>query len=192
MKLDVIFMTGQQGSGKGTQSKLLADKFGFFHWEMGAIFREERDWVLKTGHTVGELIDHGILMSDEQTMEVIEAKVDLIPKTEPIIFDGVPRRLGQARELVRHLHAHGRTKLTTVFLDIDDTHTFERLAKRKEVEGRADDNPDAIARRLAQYREATLPMLEYLKQETHFVSVDGRPAILTVHDAILKELQAYL
>jgi adenylate kinase len=192
MKLDVIFMTGQQGSGKGTQSKLLADQFGFFHWEMGAIFREERDWVLKTGHTVGELIDHGTLMSDEQTIEVFEAKIHLLPQTEPIIFDGIPRRRGQAEEMVKFLRANNRARMATVFLDIDDTHTFERLAKRKEIEGRADDNPDAIARRLAQFREATMPMLEYLKQETHFVSVDGRPAIPQVYDAITQALQAYL
>ena len=96
-QIDAIFMLGPQGSGKGTQARLLAEKMGFFFWEMGAILRANRDFVLANGEKVGDIMDRGDYLSDAQLLEILKLKLKDIPESKGIIFDGVPRRIGHAK-----------------------------------------------------------------------------------------------
>ena len=189
MKYNVIFITGPQGSGKGTQAKILARKLDFFYWEMGAVLRENREWKLTGGKTVGELIDGGTLLSDEQVLEVFKAKMKYLPVDKGIIFDGIPRRIGQAEYLMKFLKEQGRTSFMTVFLDVPKEESVKRLLLRATIEHRADDTPDGIAYRIKQYEEATVPMLGYLRKETVFLDVDGSPSIPEVERNIEDALQ---
>src|SRR6185503_20728256 len=93
--IDTIFFIGPQGSGKGTQAKLLAEKTGFFYWEMGAIFRAMSKSGTELGKKIGELIDQGVLLDDDIWLEVVKHKLAELPKGHRVIFDGVPRRIGQ-------------------------------------------------------------------------------------------------
>jgi adenylate kinase len=188
MKPDIIFMTGPQGSGKGTQSRILAPKLGFYYWEMGAILRQNLDWRLKSGPTVGELINEGHLLSDDQIMEVFYKRFPQVPKGQGILFDGLPRRIGQARELLTFLRKQGRGPFATVYLDLDADHSMERLLKRVEIEGRPDDTPEKISFRLRQFEESTRPMFDYLKKETEYLEIDGRPDV----DAVAVSVAAAL
>ena len=150
MKTDIIFIVGPQGSGKGTQAKLLAEKLGFFWWDMGQVLREERDWKLKDGMTVGEIIDKGILLSDEQVLEVFKARMAKLPPGKGVIFDGIPRRVGQADYLFDFLKKQGKDDFITLYVSLPREESMKRLLRRAAIEMRSDDTPEGIELRLKQ------------------------------------------
>lgn len=185
---DVIFMIGPSGAGKGTQSRVLSERYGYFHWDMGSILREMRDEPLpfdKEGRTIGKFITAGNFLADDQLYEIISERLERLPVDQRIIFDGVPRRLGQAEYLVGHLREKGRTHFATVYLNISADETHRRLSVRREAEGRTDDHPEAIELRLRQFEEATRPVLDYLRKEGAFVEIDGHPSIPEVTTEII-------
>ncbi len=189
MKYNVIFITGPQGSGKGTQASILARKLGFFYWEMGAVLRENRDWKFADGKTVGGIIDGGGLLPDGKLLEVFKAKMASLPADKGVIFDGIPRRIGQAEYLMDFLKKQGRTSFISIFLDIPKEESVKRLLLRAKVEGRVDDTLEGIEYRLKQYNEVTVPMLDYLRMCTVFLDVDGRPSIPEVERNVADALQ---
>lgn len=189
MNLNTIFFIGPQGSGKGTQAKLLAEKLGFYHWDMGRILRETAASGTELGTTVKNLIDQGVLLEDDLLLQVAASKLDTIDPQQGVVFDGIPRRLGQAEFIMNHLTQQGRSNFTTVFLDIPKEETMHRLTLRAQKEGRADDTPEKIEFRLQQYYADTLPVLDFLKTRTHFVEVDGRPEIEQVTKNIIAALE---
>ncbi len=176
MDFDTVLVLGPQGSGKGTQGKLLAEKLGFLFWEMGGILREIEAGDTPLAKKIS-VMDQGVLLTDELIIEVAKAKLATIPADRGIIFDGIPRRMGQAEFLVNFLKGQKRKKPVTVFLELPREETFKRLLLRAQKEGRADDTPEGINERLRAYEEATVPMIEYLKKETTFITIDGRPSI---------------
>ncbi|MFH0890931.1 MAG: nucleoside monophosphate kinase [Candidatus Liptonbacteria bacterium] len=107
---EVIFIMGPQGSGKGTQARVLAGKLNMYYWEMGGILRASKNFVLKDGKTVGEIIDRGIYLTDDQLGEIVRPKFKLLPVNQGIIFDGIPRRLSQAEFLLGYLKDLGKKK----------------------------------------------------------------------------------
>lgn len=188
MELNVIFMIGPQGSGKGTQAKLLSEKLGFYSWDMGAILREQRDWKFADGRTVGELIDAGTLLSDEQVLQVAEGRLAEIDPSRGVVFDGIPRRIQQAEALLDFLKGQGRTSFTTLFLNVPREESLKRLLLRATTQGRKDDTEDAINYRLQQYEEATVPVLDYLKGCSTFIEIDGQPEVPRVTQEIFTAL----
>ena len=188
MHLDIIFIIGPQGSGKGTQAEILAKRLGFSHWNMGAILREEHDHKFPTGETVGELIDKGVLLNYDQLMEVFGYRAKNIPTDRGVIFDGVPRTLDQAKLIMDFLSTNGRKDFLTIFLDIPEEETMKRLLLRAKKEERVDDTPEAIQFRIDQYERDTKPVLEYLKENTTFIEIDGRPSIEEVTKSITAAL----
>lgn len=180
---DTIFIAGPQGCGKGTQGKRLAAKLGFVVWDMGAILRE----IIKEGGPLAEkvsVINNGTFLTDDVIIEVINTKVSGIPVGRGIIFDGVPRRIGQAQFLLQLLRDQKRKKVVTVFMDIPRQVSLDRLISRAKIEGRMDDTPEGITARLDFYEEVIRPTMEYLKGETTFVNVDGTPSIDEVEKSI--------
>ena len=183
LNFGVIFIVGPQGSGKGTQGKLLAEKLGFFYWEMGSILREivQGEGPLKEKVSA---MDQGTLLSDDVVDEVVKEKLHTVPLDRGIIFDGVPRRLSQAKFLSQFLREQKRGKMATVFIDLPREDSIHRLSLRAQKEGRVDDTPEIIKFRLVQYYEEIDPMLEYLKKETKFIDIDGRPSVEEVEKNI--------
>jgi adenylate kinase len=172
MELDVVFIAGPQGSGKGTQGKKLAGKLGFLFWEMGGTLRT----ILKTDSPLAKkitAIDHGTLLSDELIIEVLKDQLPLIPRDRGIVFDGVPRRLGQGQFLVEYWREHGKARMATIFIDVPREECIRRLQLRAQHEARVDDTPAAIAQRFRDYDDAIQPAMDYLRKETKFISVDG-------------------
>lgn len=177
MDLDVLFFIGPQGSGKGTQARIIAERLGFYHWEMGAILREEAKIDSEFGRHIADLINNGHLLDDADLLEVITDKLETMPRATGIIFDGIPRRIGQAQFLLDYLQAHGRHKFGTIFLDIPFDVSVNRLLERAHHEFRQDDTEEAIRNRLALYEKETLPVIELLRKETHLYDIDGTPPI---------------
>ena len=183
---DAIFILGPQGSGKGTQEKILAEKTGFYMWDTGKVLRAHRDAKTVTGETVGEIIDRGQLLTDEQLLGVVEPIIAEIPAAEGVLFDGIPRRIGQAEFLVEFLKSQGRTRLATLLIDIPHDESLKRLLLRAEKEGRADDTREGIEYRLRQYESETLPIVDFLKANGAFFAIDGIGTIEEVADRVAK------
>lgn len=176
MDLQVIFIAGPQGSGKGTQGKKLADKLGFLFWGMGHMLREIEKEDTPLGRRIS-VINDGTLVSDDLIIEVLKDRLPAVPREQGIIFDGVPRTIGQAEFLVSFLREQGRMRLATILLDLPREESVKRLLLRAQHESRVDDTPEAIETRFRYYDEMMAPTVAYLKQETEFIAVDGRPSI---------------
>ncbi len=188
MNLNTLFFIGPQGSGKGTQAKLIAAKLGFFHWEMGGILRSVAKEDSELGRKVKSLIDQGILLTDEQLYEVVDSRLSQIPKDQGVIFDGIPRRVAQAEHLMEFLQKQGRTDFVTLFINLPEDEIMKRLILRGQMENRADDTPEKIKFRLEQYKKDTVPVLDYLRSKSEFIEIDSRPPIEEVAKNINKAL----
>ncbi len=189
MQLNTIFFIGPQGSGKGTQAKLLARKLDFFYWEMGGILREVAASKTPLGQKVKSLIDSGTLLKDDDLYEVVKMRLKDLPNTKGVIFDGIPRRLGQAEFLLGYLKEQGRKDFVTLYVSLPKEQSIKRLLERAEVEKRADDTLEKIEFRLQQYMEETVPVLEYLNQNSIFFEIDGSPSVEEVTKKINQALE---
>lgn len=174
---DVIFFVGRSGAGKGTQARLLAEKLGFFYWEMGGIIRKEIEAETDLGVEIKDLVNRGLFLDDHRLMRIVESHLDEIPTDKGILFDGIPRRLSQAYYIVGLLRGMGRKDMTTIYIDVSRREAIDRLEARAKSEHRSDDTDLAIARRLDQFDIETMPVVEYFRDVTEFYYVDGRPAI---------------
>lgn len=188
MILNTIFFIGPQGSGKGTQAKVLAKKLNFFYWEMGGILRDVAAGDTELGKKVKNLIDSGVLLTDENLYEVVDNRLGEIAHDVGVIFDGIPRRVAQALHLMEFLKKQGRKDFATLFVNLPREESIARLLKRAEIEKRADDTREKIEFRLQQYEQETLPVLDYLKKQTRFFEIDGTPSIEEVENKINKVL----
>jgi len=175
MNYNIIFIAGPQGSGKGTQGKKLANELDFLFWEMGGTLRRILASDSPLAHKISA-IDHGTLLSDELIIEVLKDQLPLIPDEKGIIFDGVPRRLGQGQFLVEYLREkRGMDKMATIFIDVPRDECVKRLLLRAEHESRVDDTPTAIAQRFRDYDDAIKPAMDYLREQTTFITINGLP-----------------
>ncbi len=188
VKLNTIFFIGPQGSGKGTQAKLLAEKMKFFYWEMGGILREVAATETPLGKKVKRLIESGVLLTDEDLYEVVKLRLNQIPKDKGVIFDGIPRRLGQAEFILDFLKKQGRRDFTTLYVSLPKEESINRLTKRAKLENRADDTLEKIEFRLQQYQEETVPVLEFLNKSTMFFEINGTPPVADVTKKINEAL----
>jgi adenylate kinase len=191
MHFDTIFIIGPQGSGKGTQARVLAEKHNLFYWEMGAVLRNLATEPTPLGKQVKQLIDSGVLLTDDLLLSVVKERMGTIPLDQGVIFDGVPRRIGQAEFLMDFLRGQGRKNIVTLFIDVPHDESLNRLLLRAEKEGRKDDTREAIEYRLQQYEQDTVPVLDYLRQNSHFITIDGQPPVPEVTASINKALEEY-
>jgi adenylate kinase len=183
MNFQIIFIAGPQGSGKGTQGKKLADKLHFLFFGMGGILRQIQAEDVQFAQRTS-LLNGGTLLPDEIIIEVVKDRLASVPTNQGIVFDGVPRRIGQAEFLIPFLIGRGYDAMATVFIDLPREESIKRLALRAQNEQRADDTVDAIERRFEYYDEMMPPVIEYLKRETKFIEIDGRPASDVVEKAV--------
>ena len=206
-----IIILGPQGSGKGTQAKLLADEFDLEHIETGEALRKIKREATELGKKVAEIIDKGKLVSSALIMEIIEKKIMTIIKNKSIIFDGVPRTLDQAELLEKVLEKNGRHITHVFFVQISEKETINRLSKRHicrqcgqlfifeknsadelkkcpqcggDIIRRKDDTPESIKQRLKLYQERTFPVIEYYRQKQKLIEINGEQSIEEVFNDI--------
>lgn len=188
MEFDAIFLVGPQGSGKNTQAELLATRLGFFFWETGATLRKNERVITVSGERTGDILNSGRLFTDEELLSVVKKELENLPRDRGVVFEGIPRRVGQAEFLLGLLESLGKKRVATVLLDLPKEESLKRLFLRVEKEGRADDTREAIERRLKDYEADTVPMLNLLKHRTTFFKIDGRPPIEEVRRSINRAL----
>lgn len=188
-KYDAIFMVGPQGSGKGTQGKVLAQKLGYYYWEMGEILREEAKKDTPFGKKVKALIDAGHLLEDEELYKILNTELPEVIKHKRILFDGVPRRVGQGVYLIHYLNQNGFKEFGTIVIDVPQEVSINRLLERAHHEFRTDDTPEKIAYRLKLYESETKPVIKFLQGIGDLYIIDGVGSIEDVTDRINKALK---
>ena len=164
MKNIVIF--GAPGSGKGTQSNLIIEKYGLGHISTGDVLREEIKNGTELGKTAKGFIDQGQLIPDELMISILANVYDGFGKEhEGVIFDGFPRTIPQAEALKKMLAERGHEVAAMIELDVPDEVLMERLIKRGKESGRSDDNEVTIKKRLTVYYSQTSPLIDWYKNE---------------------------
>ena len=172
MALDILLL-GPQGAGKGTQAKRISAEYGIPHVASGEILRAEMRAGSELGRRVQDVYDRGDLVSDELMIELIRNRLGQPDTAAGFVLDGFPRTTVQAEALDATFGELGRTLSVVFALQIPDPVAIERLTKRAELEGRVDDTPDAIQRRLENYHRETEPLIEYYRVRGNLVPVHG-------------------
>ena len=183
--MNKYIMIGPQGSGKGTQSKLLAEEFGFVHISIGAIFRWHVSHHTKLGSRVTRITEEGRLVSDDVVENVLRERLEMHDWRYGFVLDGFPRTRAQANYLFENWNLD-----RAIYLDLDDKTVRQRVMSRaKAGEGsgftkRADDNPEALRRRLSDYHNKTSPLLDLFKDRGMLLRVDAGGTIPEVYREI--------
>ncbi len=158
--MDILLM-GPPGAGKGTQGALLAEARGMPKFATGDLLRDAVKRGTPLGLQAKELMEAGHLVSDELILGIVREELGKPAARNGVIFDGVVRTIPQAEGVERLLAEQGRSMSAVLFFDVSDDEILARLAKRREIESRADDDPQAVAIRLKAYRKQTAPVLDW-------------------------------
>lgn len=181
-----LIILGPQGSGKGTQAKLLAEKYGLANISTGALLRAEVVGGSAKGKLIGEILESGKLVPSAVAEDVIEPAI--LSAKSGFVLDGSPRNLEEAKSL-DHLLSQNNIKIDKVILlNIPREETFARLQKRAEIEHRTDDTPKVISERLNVYENDTLPVVENYRRQGNLLEIDGTPIIETIFADIVSKL----
>lgn len=188
MKYYILF--GPPGAGKGTQAKLMAEKFNLLHISTGDILRKEIAAQTPIGIQAKQLIEKGNFVPDQMVVELIANIFSSSTNKSGFLLDGFPRTVAQA-DMLNDLLQKSEEEITQVIsLSIGDQTIFDRLSKRAKIEGRADDaDPATIQNRIATYHKKTEPLIEYYKKLNKYQVVDGEGTIEEVFENISKDIK---
>ncbi len=178
----VIF--GPPGSGKGTQSEKMIEKYGFAHISTGDLLRSEISHHTHLGAIAKSYIDKGELLPDDLIIDMIDLKLEKMRNIPGVIFDGFPRTADQAAALKTMLKGHGEQVDLVINLNVDRQELITRLLKRGETSGRSDDNLETIEKRLKVYEDQTSPVLAFYSNEGNLLDIKGMGEIDEIFNAI--------
>ena len=187
MKNIVIF--GAPGSGKGTQSDLMVQKYGLNHISTGDVLRAEIKKGTELGKTAASFIDKGNLIPDDLMISILAKVYDSFGDHKGVIFDGFPRTIPQAEALKKMLGERGDKVAAMIELDVPEAELMTRLIKRGEDSGRADDNEETIKKRLQVYHQQTQPLIEWYKQEGLHYHINGHGTLERIFDDICQVIE---
>lgn len=163
MKNIIIF--GAPGSGKGTYSDKIVEKYNMGHISTGDVLRGE----IKNGTELGKIakgyIDNGQLIPDELMIDILAKTYDAMPAGQGVIFDGFPRTIPQAEALKKMLADRGHDMGMMIELIVGEDVLMARLLNRAKEQGRADDNEETIKKRFEVYHSQTAPLAEWFEKE---------------------------
>src|SRR5688572_136727 len=180
-----ILILGPQGSGKGTQAKLLAVAYDIPHVATGDILRAAVADGSELGAKVAPILERGDLVPDDLMVDLIRERLN---DEHGFVLDGFPRTVPQAEALDAMLDEIGKPLDAVLLLEVGDEVALDRLLGRGAAEGRADDEPDAIRNRLRLYHGLTEPVVERYRDNGTLVTVNGDRPVEDVATAIEDEL----
>ena len=184
-KYKTFVMIGKPGSGKGVQTKLLAEKSGFKTFSTGDKFRELQKADTPLGHKIAEIMDKGSLMPYWFAAFLFQDAVIYLEAEEGIIYEGAARKAPEA-ELFHDVMTWLGRPYKAIYLDVHDDEVKSRLIKRAGVENRADDNEETIKHRIKVYHEEVVPAVHVFKKHGTILDVNGDQTIEKVHEEILR------
>ncbi len=173
-----LILFGPPGSGKGTQSEKLIEKYGLIHLSTGDLLRKERKMKTPLGIEAQQFIDRGQLVPDEVVIGMISSALDENPGARGFLFDGFPRTVAQAEALDRLLELKKSEIALVLFLEVPEEELIKRLIHRGKTSNRTDDADESIQRKRQEvYKSETLPVAAYYAKSKKVVNVNGIGAI---------------
>ncbi|GGI12332.1 adenylate kinase [Galliscardovia ingluviei] len=185
-----LLIMGPQGVGKGTQAAKLAEHYHIPTISTGDMFRFNIKNRTELGLKALSYTDKGELVPDSLTNSIVEDRLGQEDAAQGWILDGYPRNASQVEALDAMLAQRGEQLDAVVALDADREVLMERMKKRAEIEGRSDDTPEAIAKRLDVYAKETAPLLDIYRERGILVDINGVGDIDEIHKAIVTALDS--
>ncbi|MCF6365957.1 MAG: adenylate kinase [Bacteroidales bacterium] len=181
-----IALFGPPGAGKGTQSEFLIKKYNLFYISTGDLLRKELAAGTKLGFEAKSIIAKGGLVSDEIIVQIIEKTIKSNSEVNGFLFDGFPRTYIQAYILEGLMIKLSSSLDSLISIEVDEEESVKRLLNRGKTSGRSDDNEIVIRNRLKEYKEKTLPVLNFYKERGNYIAVNGMQSISSVTEDIDK------
>ena len=187
-----IILFGPPGAGKGTQAKMLCQKYNLLHLSTGEILRDEIRKKSEIGKSIKETMDSGKLVSDEIIIKIIDLamKNNKTNILSGYLFDGFPRNIDQANLLSDLLDSLKINIDCILLIEVDEPILLERILLRKETEGRSDDNEETLASRIQVYSKETEPLIEYYSLNHVIKKIDGVGKISEINQRINTALES--
>ena len=183
-----LVLLGAPGSGKGTQAARLKEYLQVPHISTGDLLRAEVAAGSPLGLQAKEVMARGELVSDDILLGMLRERFSRDDTKAGFILDGYPRNLAQAAALDELLGSLGQKFDAAVQLTVDNEQIIERLAGRAKAEGRADDNPESVRKRLEVYDAQTAPVIEFYRQHGQHTVVDGVGSLDEVFQRIIEAI----
>jgi adenylate kinase len=184
-----VLLLGPQGAGKGTQAQRISGEYGIPHIASGELLRREIAAGTPLGGAVQEIYDRGDLVPDHLVIDIVRSRLSQDDARDGFVLDGFPRTLAQAEALDDMLSEIGQDLGLVLELQVPDEVGRARMLKRGREEGRADDTPEAIDRRLELYHRETEPLVAYYRAQGKLVGIHGDRAVDEVFDEIQQVLE---
>jgi adenylate kinase len=212
-----IVIFGPQGSGKGTQAERLAEKFAAEHIDMGKFLREVAALPTPLGREVWQIQNVTKTLVPARILEeVFTIKLNSLPREKSIVFDGFPRNADQTQYFEKAMSEFGRHTDAAILINLSEEESLKRISKRwicakckkvfimgrdvqsekekcdvcgGEIIQRTDDTKEGVAKRLRVFREETLPVVEYYKEQDKLIEINGDQSMEKVFEDILKKLE---
>src|SRR6185503_9669082 len=180
-----LILFGPPGSGKGTQSDKLVEKYGLVHLSTGNLLREEIANKTPLGKEAKKFIDHGQLVPDEVVIGMVDSFFDKHKEANGFLFDGFPRTVAQAQALDKLLTLKKTDIAVVLALDVTEQELVSRLLNRGKTSGRSDDTDEAVIRkRFSVYTNETSPVADYYKKARKFKSIHGEGSVDEINAAL--------
>ena len=211
-----ILLLGLSGSGKGTQAKMLVEKYNLKHLQTGEILRNIVKSGSEFGERIAEVMNQGKFVPYQWILKIAGEEIGKLGENQGVVFEGFSRKLPEVKELCKILTEHKR-ELDYVFLiDISDEEAIERLSKRRickkccrlfiagttidkdetkcpdcggEIYRRSDDTLEGIKKRLAEFKKETLPVVEFFKKRGDLIVINGEQSVEEVFEKIVKRIK---
>lgn len=188
-----LILFGPPGSGKGTQSAKIVDKYGLIHLSTGDLLRKELKLKTPLGLEAQQFIDKGQLVPDEVVMGMISSALENNPDARGFLFDGFPRTEAQAEGLDKLLALKKSSISLVLFLEVDSEELIKRLINRGKTSGRTDDSDESIQRKRQEvYKTETLPVASHYAKLNKVVNVDGMGTVEEIFARLEKQIDAKL
>ena len=185
-----LILFGPPGAGKGTQAKMLIDKFNLVQISTGDMLRDEVKSQSELGKSAKSIMDRGDLVSDNIIMAMIEKRIQMSDCNNGFILDGFPRTVKQAVDLDKLLNDLKIKIEKVIEIVVDESLLLERINKRslENKNTRNDDNSVTLKNRIKVYQKDTMPVIEYYRNLNKLNTIDGMQSIEKVFQGILKIL----
>ncbi|MDE6227746.1 MAG: adenylate kinase [Muribaculaceae bacterium] len=186
-----LVLFGAPGSGKGTQSAKLIDKYGLHHISTGEVLRDHMSRETELGKIARTYIENGQLIPDDLMISILDDVLEQEAKGKKgVIFDGFPRTIPQAEALKELLQKRGTDLHAVVGLEVPEEELVERMLNRGKETGRADDNIDTIRKRLDVYHNQTSPLRDYYSGTGKYLPVNGSGNVEDIFTEISKGIES--